>query len=158
MCGPLAIKMQMFTLNVDLNHLDFAPNEAWNVSSEVQCPTDKNIPKSFAFVWKRCFQGDGPLRARQFALCHFHKIIVFSRCKGPSGSYNPAASQCRNPCSRITSRPGLKYAVYPGQIYYRVTLGRVDSVPGWTKGLRSLLGTWSWCEPPNHGAQITQSP
>lgn len=26
--GPLAIKMQLFTLNVDLNHFYFVPNEA----------------------------------------------------------------------------------------------------------------------------------
>jgi len=26
--GPLAIKMQTFTLNVDLNHFNFVPNEA----------------------------------------------------------------------------------------------------------------------------------
>ena len=42
--------MQMFTLNADLNHLDFAPNGAW--------PTDQKIVlKALAFYEKEISKG-----------------------------------------------------------------------------------------------------
>jgi len=146
--------MQMFTWNVDLNHRDFVPNEAWNVSSELQCPTDKNSPKSLAFVLKRGFKRDVPLKARQFALCHLHKIIS----KDFQGLILQPPHSAKIPA----------WALPPGQVGNTLSIqgrpligslwGRIGSVPAWTKGLCIWLGTYSQCKPTKQDAQIIQSP
>lgn len=79
--GALAIKMQMFTLNVDWNHIDFVPNETWNVSSEVQCPNDVNSPKRFAVILRGGFEGGGPLRANSLFYAIFIKLSHFKVTK-----------------------------------------------------------------------------
>lgn len=116
--------MQMCTLNVDLSHLDFLPNEACNVSSEVQCPNDKNSPESLAVLLKWGFKGCCP---QSHVLCHLYKITAFWSYKGPYNpeSYNTASSQCRNFSSRITSRPALKCAIYPRQAIIGPPWGRL---------------------------------
>lgn len=94
----------------------------------------KNSPKSFDFLWKRDFQGDGPLRARQFAPWRFHKIIAFSSCKGPLGSHNPATFSMR----KISAKE-----LPPGQAW--------NMLPTWEGLLEGHLGECWFCSGVNQG-------
>lgn len=94
----------------------------------------KNSPKSFDFLWKRDFQGDGPLTARQFVLGRFHKIIAFSSCKGPSGSHNPATFSMQE----ISAKE-----LPPGQAW--------NTLPTWEGLLEGHLGECWFCSRVNQG-------